>query len=99
MDSSQNNTIASNFAARFDGMSPRSFKEDGSGLVTAFTLAEVHLNANNQPVSISGSVTIKKNDQGSEFETISMLWNAAGIALGASPRPQLDLIRKYLIQA
>lgn len=96
MDGLQNNSIATAFVAKFNGLFPRAYKDDGSGLITAFELQEVHLNVNNQAVSISGTVTVKKSE--TESETIPVLWNHVGLCYSAGKSIiQFDLVRKISI--
>lgn len=88
-------SISAQFIAKLQDMEPRAYKSDGSGTIAGFSLDEVHLDANDNPISVSGSITYKTG-QGSQTQTIPALWNAVGKAFqnNAQMGAMLDLVKK-----
>lgn len=78
---------------RFAAMEPRAYKPNNQGVVKSFTVDEFHLDSQDNPITVGGTITIA--GQTGEDTTVSILWNALGYAFSAGPqRPQFDMVKK-----
>lgn len=79
--------------AKIQQMAPRGYKADGTGTVTQYSVDQIHLDANDNPISMEGTATIRK---GETTEQIPVLWNVVGGAFQTDSRAKvlLDLVKK-----